>query len=72
REVRDGELQPSCAQAGPSNTLVFGNLMDPESRVAQLVANQRHYVLMGDLGTEPAVTYLKKVDPHAADAPSAH
>ncbi|MBI4498810.1 MAG: 4Fe-4S dicluster domain-containing protein, partial [Chloroflexi bacterium] len=33
REVRDGELQPACAQACPSNTLVFGNLKDPESRV---------------------------------------
>lgn len=65
REVQDGEFQPACAQACPTNTLVFGNLDDPGSRVARLAQNPRHYLLLEDLGTEPAVVYLKKVDPHA-------
>lgn len=72
REIRDGEFQPACAQACPTNTIVFGNLNDPNSSVAKLAHHTRNYTLMGDLGTEPAVTYLKKVDPHAPEHAPAH
>jgi Fe-S-cluster-containing dehydrogenase component len=63
REVADGELQTACAQACPTDALIFGNLKDPESRVSQLSNDPRHYTLLGELGTEPAVIYLKKVEP---------
>jgi molybdopterin-containing oxidoreductase family iron-sulfur binding subunit len=65
RTVSDGELQPACAQACPSDALVFGNLSDPNSRVVRLRRDPRHYELLGHLGTEPNVIYLKKVDPNA-------
>ena len=69
RTVRDGELQPACAQACPTNTLIFGNWKDPASRINRLAADPRQYRLLDHLGTEPAVVYLKKVDPPASPHP---
>ncbi len=67
RTVRDGELQPACAQACPTNALVFGNWNDPASRI-NVLARGRDYHLLEDLGTEPAVVYLKAVDAAPAAA----
>jgi hypothetical protein len=33
-------------------------LNDPESRVHKLAANPRGYLALGELGVQPAVTYL--------------
>ena len=62
RDLRDGELQPACAQTCATDALVFGNLKDPESRVSKLAKDERHYKLLETLGTEPNVIYLKKVE----------
>jgi molybdopterin-containing oxidoreductase family iron-sulfur binding subunit len=62
RTVQDGELQPACAQSCPTDALVFGNMNDPNSRVAQLAKNDRAYHLLGELGTNPSVVYLAAVD----------
>ncbi len=69
RVVRDGELQPACAQACPTNTLIFGNWKDPDSRINRLATDPRQYRLLDHLGTEAAVVYLKKVDPALGLAP---
>jgi molybdopterin-containing oxidoreductase family iron-sulfur binding subunit len=72
REVEDGsrELNPACVNACPTETLVFGNANDPNSKVSKLREKEnaqdgRAYRLLEDLGTEPNVTYLKKVDKEA-------
>ena len=62
RDLRDGELQPACAQTCATDALVFGNLKDPESRVSKLAKDDRHYKLLETLGAEPNVIYLKKVE----------
>ncbi|HZI76969.1 MAG TPA: 4Fe-4S dicluster domain-containing protein, partial [Gemmatimonadales bacterium] len=36
RPIRDGEFTTACAQACPSDAIVFGNLKDPTSKVARL------------------------------------
>jgi len=59
RAVRDGEIQPACAQSCPARTIVFGDLEDPNSRVAQLAGSGRAFHLLEDLGTEPSVIYLR-------------
>ena len=65
RDVRDGEVVPACQQSCPAEAIVFGNIRDPNSRVAQVVANERTYRALDELiNTQPAVNYLKKVTFH--------
>jgi molybdopterin-containing oxidoreductase family iron-sulfur binding subunit len=61
RQVLDGEFTTACAQTCPTNALIFGNLLDPNSRVSQLVKDTRAYQVLGHLNTKPAVIYLKRV-----------
>lgn len=62
RPLKDGEAQPACVQACPSDAMVFGDLNDPTSRVAQLARSERKFRLLEELGTEPAVYYLNAGD----------
>jgi len=51
----------ACQQACPAEAIVFGDLNNAESKVSQLVAQQRNYSLLDDLGTRPRTTYLAVV-----------
>lgn len=59
REVADGEMQPACGQTCPPGAIVFGDLNDVDSRVSQLARSSRSFRLLEELGTGPAVIYLK-------------
>jgi Fe-S-cluster-containing dehydrogenase component len=59
RDLQDGEIIPACAQACPTDAIVFGDLSDPESRVSKLNRSQTAYKLLEELGTDPKVVYLK-------------
>ncbi|MEM2990911.1 MAG: 4Fe-4S dicluster domain-containing protein, partial [Halobacteria archaeon] len=60
RMVKDGEVIPACAQTCPANAITFGNILDKESKVYKLANSGRAYRIFEQLGTEPAVYYLKK------------
>jgi molybdopterin-containing oxidoreductase family iron-sulfur binding subunit len=62
KKVRDGELVPACAQTCPTGAIVFGNLLDHDSRVYELAHSKRAYRVFDDLGVESAIHYLSK--PH--------
>ena len=71
RRVRDGEITTACQQACPTEAIVFGDMNDPKSAVAQLKAQNHHYSLLEELQTRPRTTYLGNVrNPHPSLAPA--
>jgi Fe-S-cluster-containing hydrogenase components 1 len=58
RRVRDGEVVTACQQACPTDAIVFGDMNDPSSRVAQLKGEPTNYALLAELNTRPRTTYL--------------
>lgn len=61
RSVQDQEVIPACAQSCPTQAITFGNINDPNSRVAQLLENFRGYTVFESLNTKPSVIYLKGI-----------
>jgi len=61
RSIREGEVVTACAQACPTQAIVFGNINDRQSRVAQLKADKLNYGLLAELNTRPRTTYLAEL-----------
>jgi Fe-S-cluster-containing dehydrogenase component len=61
RSIRDGEIVTACQAVCPTEAIVFGNINDPNSRVAKLKSSPRNYTTLEDLNTRPRTTYLAAV-----------
>lgn len=78
RDLQDGEVTPACQQTCGSDAIVFGNLMDPKSKVSQMAKRDepkrrdRQYEVLPELNYKPAITYLKKVRLSHSSEDSAH
>ena len=76
-DLKMGNYLPACVQACPTNTLVFGDFNDPDSKVSRMKDEHYHeggrgYKLLDFLGTEPNVIYLSKIDKDATDSGDGH
>jgi molybdopterin-containing oxidoreductase family iron-sulfur binding subunit len=58
RSILDGEVTTACMAGCPTDAIVFGDLKDPKSKVALLVADRRAYRVLEELGAKPAISYL--------------
>jgi molybdopterin-containing oxidoreductase family iron-sulfur binding subunit len=60
-EIKDGDVITACAQACPTQAIVFGDLNDKSSRVVRLQKNARAYDVLGELNTRPRTRHLAKI-----------
>ena len=56
-----GEVRTACQQACPTSAIVFGNIADPVSEVAQRKADTRDYPLLAEANTRPRTTYGARI-----------
>jgi molybdopterin-containing oxidoreductase family iron-sulfur binding subunit len=61
RPIQDGEIQTACMQTCPSDAIVFGNILDPESRVSKLKAQHRDYHMLAELNLKARTSYLAAI-----------
>ena len=61
RVIKDGEFQTACSSACGNGAIVFGDVNDKESKVAELKESNRMYHLLEHVGTKPNVFYHVKV-----------
>ncbi|MEE9298929.1 MAG: 4Fe-4S dicluster domain-containing protein [Acidimicrobiia bacterium] len=54
----DKGLDPACAANCPVQALVFGDLEDRDSRIAEMVNERPHFRLLEEVGTQPSVLYF--------------
>jgi MoCo/4Fe-4S cofactor protein with predicted Tat translocation signal len=59
--IPDGMIQTACEQACPTGGIVFGDLMDRESRVSKMHADPRAYELLGELNIHTRNRYLARL-----------
>ena len=64
RQLLEGDYIPACVESCPSSAMYFGDLDDPNSKVASLADNARSFRLLEELGTEPKVYYLREGEWH--------
>jgi len=61
RVIEDGEFQTACSSACSNGAIVFGDVNDEKSKVAELKESDRMYHLLEHVGTKPNVFYHVKV-----------
>jgi molybdopterin-containing oxidoreductase family iron-sulfur binding subunit len=71
REFKDGDVVTACQQACPTKAISFGNIIDPNSKVAKLKNHSLNYTILESLNTRARTSYLGKVrNPHPNLEPS--
>ncbi|EAR02234.1 TAT-variant-translocated molybdopterin oxidoreductase [Maribacter sp. HTCC2170] len=61
RMIKDGEFQTACSMACSNGAIVFGDVNDEKSEIAELKESDRTYHLLEHVGTKPNVFYHVKV-----------
>jgi len=61
RPIQDGEIRTACQVACPTEAIIFGDLNDPNSRVAKLHKDPRSYLMLEELNVAPRTAHLARV-----------
>lgn len=61
RDIKDGEVVTACQQVCPADAIIFGDLKDPNSKVAQLKKQERNYEMLAELNIKPRTSYLARL-----------
>ena len=62
----------ACAQACPTEAIVFGDIKDPESRVSKMKEQNRNYRLLEYLNVNTRTSYLARIRNPNPKMPDAH
>lgn len=57
----DGSATTACQTACPANAIIFGDLNDPNSKIAKYYYNERSYRVIEAVKTYPHISYMGKV-----------
>jgi molybdopterin-containing oxidoreductase family iron-sulfur binding subunit len=58
------EIQTACAQACPTDAIIFGDMNNPESTVSKLKeieSKERAFHVLEEINTRPQISYLTKI-----------
>lgn len=72
RPLKDGEIKPACAESCPSDSMVFGDLNDPNSRVSRMFQDKRSYKLLEELNAAPRIAYQTRIRNAVREEAPAH
>jgi molybdopterin-containing oxidoreductase family iron-sulfur binding subunit len=61
RQLKDGDIRTACQSACPPQAIIFGDLNDPTSAVANFAKLDRGYKLLSEIGTRPRTTFLARI-----------
>ncbi len=65
RRPIDGEIITACAEACPTEAILFGDVKDPNSRIAQLLNEEaedgRAYRVLEEIRVSPNIYYMTKI-----------
>jgi molybdopterin-containing oxidoreductase family iron-sulfur binding subunit len=61
RPIRDGEVITACAQACPTEAIIFGDMSDAGAAVSKLKKDPLNYAMLAELNTRPRTTYLARL-----------
>ncbi|QEC51298.1 quinol:cytochrome c oxidoreductase iron-sulfur protein precursor [Anseongella ginsenosidimutans] len=61
RPLKDGDIETACSTSCPADAITFGDINDPESRVSQLLKDDRVYYALAEYNVQPGIGYMTLV-----------